>query len=158
MSTSFVYRTFNTSGDISKVRDRLIGLFEKQGYRVIDESQNEIILKYPKITFSSKKPLTCISRMSVSLNLREKGQIAVRFGMTFTKIKWFTILTIGSICGILSPAMSYWLHGSFDIPTPAYLGIPLGVMIHYHVRWRVFNAVRRILRQAETEALMQNSF
>lgn len=152
MPSSYVYKTYTASGDLAAIRDRLIALFKATGYRLIEERQNEIALRYPAITFSSKKPLTCVSKLTISLQPESKNTISARFGMTFTKIKWFTILVIGSICGVLSPAISYWLHGSFDIPTPAYLGIPLGVMMHYHVRWRAFTALKRLLRQAESEA------
>ena len=45
--------------------------------------------------------------------------------------------------------LGYLLNGVPDIPPVSYIGIPLGFMIHYHVRMRSFKTLKRLIQNLE---------
>ena len=75
------------------------------------------------------------------------GKVIVKIGVNFTKIRNFNILIMFFICAVIPAFLAYIKHGIPDIPPMSYLGIPLGVLVHYHVRWRVFNTLGKLIRQ-----------
>ena len=150
MADSFTYKTYEIHGDGTSVREKISELFTERGYIRTGESGSACLFRYPSILFSSKKPLTCISRLSLDVTERN-GRSRVTIGVTFTKIRYFTIALIVLICigiPVLISFVQYGINRLPDIPPMAYLGLPLGFMLHYHVRWRVFRAVKRLVESA----------
>ena len=144
MSAKFVYRTFNVKGDADSVRKNLAeALFQKGFVRIgtIDSAES---FRYPSILFSSKKPLTCISRLSLEVSEGD-GDSLVKAGFTFTKIRYFTITIFVLLCVVIPITLGIVLRGNFDLPPMSFLAIPLWFMVHYHVRGRVFRTFRRLL-------------
>ena len=148
MKDSYVYRKYSLNAPAAGVGDRIAGLLEQNGYKVVSSEDGLTSYRYPGIAFNSRRPLSCVSRMTVRIK-PEGGGIQVRVGMTFTKIRYFTIALIGIICFVLPAMIGYVRYGYPDIPPMAFFGIPLGFMLHYHVRWRVYTALGRLLKQAE---------
>jgi len=147
MPKNFVYRIYTTKGTAGAVRARLTESLVSHGYQQTGNENNILIFRYPSLTFSSKRPLTCVSLLSLEAT-QKNGEVRVKIGATFTKIRYFTIGIMAVICGVIPVLLSILQRGVVDIPVPAYLGIPLGFMVHYHVRWRVFRAFRRLVFQA----------
>ena len=144
MSAQFVYRTYTTEGGVDSVRKKLTGILLGKGYIQTGNSATTIFFRYPSLLFSSKKPLTCISRLSIEVT-EKKGGSLVKAGVTFTKIRYFIILVMFLFCVVMPAVLGIVQHGVPDIPPHAILGIPLGFMVHYHVRGRVFRALGRLI-------------
>ena len=148
MAYPFVYRIFEISGDETEIRNHLSDYLIHNGYRKERGTGDEDHFRYPKLTFSSKKPLTCISRLSLDI-VELEDRKAVRFGVTFTKIRAFTIGVLFVIC-VIVPAVSGMIRSGEPRFSPvAFLGIPLGFIVHYHVRWRVFRTLQRLVTRLE---------
>jgi len=127
MADSFVYKSYDVKGDRVSVRDKIVSLLIKNGYIRTGESGSACLFRYPSIRFSSKKPLTCISCLSLDVTDRN-GTSLVKVGMTFTKIRYYTIFMMLFICAGIPVLLSIAKHGishAPDIPPMAYLGIPL---------------------------------
>ncbi|MBN1291122.1 MAG: hypothetical protein JXB48_04715 [Candidatus Latescibacteria bacterium] len=151
MAKSYIYKTYTVRGDKSTVCEKITNILVSNGFILTGETYLSRNFKYPSLTFSSKKPLTCISRLS--LNVKDSNGISrLTIGVTFSKIRNFTIIIILLICVVLPVMLSFAKYGYDrlpEIPLPAYLGIPLGFMVHYHVRWRVFRVLRRLAESVE---------
>ena len=150
MADSYIYKTFTLDGDEADVTDKIIDLLTGNGYVRNGDSGSVHFFRYPSIRYSSKKPLTCISRLSLDVTGRN-GVSYVTVGVTFTKIRRFTIALMLFVCVVVPCIVSYVRYGAGrlpDIPPISYLGVPLGFMLHYHVRWRAFRAVRRLVESA----------
>ena len=145
MATPYVHRTYTTTGTPETVSRGLHERLISAGFADSGTVDGVMSFRYPTLTFSSAKPLTCVSRLTVAVDGAGNGS-SVRIGITFTKIRYYTIIIFGIICFVLPAAMSYVEHGIPEIPLPSYLGLPLGVMVHYHVRWRVFSTFRRLIQ------------
>ena len=144
MKNPFVYRSWSIRGEASKVADSLAGLLLRSGYVQNGSSGGVCFFCNPIFTFSSRRPLSCISRLS--LDVKQNGATSrVTVGATFTKIRYFTITLMLLVCGAAPVAVSIMKYGRPDIPPPAWLGIPVGFMLHYHVRWRIFRAIRMLV-------------
>ena len=144
MSTKFVYRTFNARGDADSVRKKLATALLQKGFVRIGNINSTESFRYPSILFSSKKPLTCISRLTLEVTEGDRSSI-VKIGFTFTKIRYFTITIFILLCVVIPITLGIVMSGNFDLPPMAFLGIPLGFMVHYHVRRRVFRTFGRLL-------------
>ncbi len=154
MAHTYVYRTYktckvrSTNGFVDSIREGLIRSLLARGYKQTGDDDNITFFRYPSLTFSSRRPLTCVSRLS--LEIKEKnGRVLVKIGANFAKIRYFNTIVIVLVCGVLPAFLGYIKNGIPDIPPMAYLGIPVGVMVHYHVRGRVFRAFRRLIVNVE---------
>lgn len=150
MADSYIYKTFTLDGDEEAVTGKITDLLTGNGYVRKGDSGTVRFFRYPSIRYSSKKPLTCISRLSLDVTGRN-GVSHVTVGMTFTKIRRFTIALMLFVCVVVPCIVSYLKYGAGslpDIPPMSYLGVPLGFMLHYHTRWRVFRAVKRLVESA----------
>ena len=78
----------------------------------------------------------------------QSEKIQVKIGVNFAKIRYFTIIMMFSICVLFPALLGYIKNGMPDVPPMAFLGIPLGFMLHYHVRWRVLRTLNRLISQA----------
>jgi hypothetical protein len=149
MKNPFVYKTFTTSGTPENVRrlitDRILSLGMKQ--TGISESGAVTFFRYPYPFFSSRKPLTCISRLSVETR-GGGGTVRVRVGASFEKIRWFTIFLMSFIWfGI--PVLVGILRNSFPDFSPfGCLVVPAGIFTHYSVRGRAFRYLRTFIERA----------
>jgi len=141
-----VYRIYTVNGTPGTIRARLIEKLVSAGFRETGRNDTVISFRYPSVRFSSKRPLTCISHISLDIS-GGNGRVRVTAGVSLLKIKVFIIAVIVFLCGIVPVVLGYIQNGMPEIPTVAYLGIPLGVMTHFHVRWRVFRALGRIIEQ-----------
>ncbi len=150
MPNKYVYRTYQTKGIPDSVRERLADMLLSSGYKHTGDENNVMYFRYPVVTFSSKRPLTCISRLSLEVT-EHNGNVRVKIGANFAKIRYFIIIVMLLMCAVIPGIVGYLQHGMLDIPTVAYLGIPLGVMAHYQVRWRVFKTLGRLITQTGKE-------
>ena len=148
MKNPFVYRKYSLKAPAGDIGNRIASLLEENDYQVVSSGDGMTTYRYPGFTFNSRRPLTCVSRMTVRVHPDGNGA-RVQVGMTFTKIRYFTIALIGLICFVLPAMLGLARYGYPDIPPMAFLGIPLGFMLHYHVRWRVYTALGRLMKQAE---------
>jgi len=139
----FVYKSFTVPGDPDAIRETMTRELLESGYRKTGESESGAGFAYSRIGFSSKRPLTCISRLSLDFR-QDCDFTVVQAGATFTKIRWFTIFIFALVCGVIPAALGIWLRGYPDIPPMSWLGVPLGFMVQYHVRARAFRALRRL--------------
>lgn len=150
MSSKYVYRIYYTRGTADTIREGLTGSLLSNGYKQTGNENNVFFFHYPSITFSSKRPLTCISSLSMEIT-EQSEKVRVKIGVNFAKIRYFTIIMMFSICVLLPALLGYIKQGVPDIPPMAFLGIPLGFMLHYHVRWRVLRALDRLVSQTGEE-------
>ena len=150
MTTHYIYRTYTISGDASSLDERIAGILLSKGYQVERKEGNSTYFRNPSLTFSSKRPLTCVSRLMVKLEDHD-GSVRVNIGVNFAKIRLCTIAMFGLVCFVLPAVVGYVKYGIPEIPPMAYIGIPLGIMVHYHVRWRVFRTLGLLLDQLGTE-------
>lgn len=148
MATKFVYRTYRTKSRPDAVYKQLAAYLLSHGYKHTGDENGVMYFRYPAITFSSKRPLTCISRLSLEVT-GENGTVCVKIGVNFVKIRYYIITVMLLMCAVIPAILGYLQHGIPDIPTVAYLGIPLGIMVHYQMRWRVFKALGRLISQME---------
>ena len=139
MASKFVYKTYKTKGDAQYVRDELIYILLSKGYVKAGNSDSgtAIFFRNPSLFFSSKKPLTCISQLSLE-TAGSGGEVNVRVGMTFTKIRNFTVFLMTFVCAGIPALLGILRTGSPDFSPLAGLGIPAGFLVHYAVRGRVF--------------------
>lgn len=150
MTTSYIYRTYTIGGDASSLDERITKILLLKGYQVERKDGNSTYFRNPSLTFSSKRPLTCISRLVVKLG-DYNGSVRVHIGVNFAKIRTFTVAMFGLVCFVLPAVVGYVKYGIPEIPPMAYIGIPLGIMVHYHVRWRVFRTLGLLMNQLGTE-------
>ena len=148
MKSPYVYKTYSTPLNADHVRESLISTFLEYGYVQEESAENSLQFRYPSLRFTSKKPMTCISRIRFHLN-SGPGTTEVVTGVTFTKIRFFTIAVMALICVVIPIIIGYYQHGRPDIPPMAVLGIPLGFLVHYQVRGRVFRTLRRMIEWME---------
>ena len=148
MASHYVYRTYRSNSGADRTRQRLSEILMRYGFVSNGESEGVTHFRYPSLRFSSARPLTCISRLSFEF-VEQNGSTLVKTGVTFTKIKYFTICIMLMICAVIPAVLGIVQRGVPDIPPMSYLGIPLGFMVHYHVRGRVFRALGRLVRSVE---------
>jgi len=152
MPSSFVYKTYTTTGSPESVREKLTvhflsGGMERSG---ISPSGAVTFFRYPSLLFSSKRPLTCISKLSLEAR-GNGGDVRVRIGTTFTKIKYFTIFIMAFIW-FGAPTLLGVLRGEFPNFSPfGCLVVPAGFFTHYAVRGRVFRYLRASVERAGSE-------
>ena len=150
MTPHFVYRNYKSSCKADFLRDKLSTALVENGFVQTGNSDNTTFFRYPFLRFSSKRPLTCISRLSLEVTERDEGS-DIKIGITFTKIRYFIIFIMLLFCVIIPSVLGIIQHGVPDVPPMAFLGIPLGFMAHYHVRGRVFRALGRLIDSIEKE-------
>jgi len=144
---TFVYKLYDITGNPDFVRDAVVEELLSRGFVAEGVEGMVKVLRYSSLFFSSKKPLTCISRLTIAPDDRGENRIIV--GASFTRIRYFTITVMALLCGVLPAFLGYVQHGMPDIPPMAFLGIPLGFMVHYHVRARAFRALGRLVRRCD---------
>mgnify|MGYP000748707158 CR=1 FL=1 len=76
---------------------------------------------------------------------KNKEKTVVKIGANFNKIRYFNISLIAVMCFVIPAILGYMQSGFPDIPPVSYLGIPLGFMIHYHVRMRSLKTLKRFI-------------
>ena len=148
MAHTYVYRTYKTKGTADSIREGLTRSFLARGYKQTGNDDNITFFRYTSLAFSSGRPLTCVSRLSLEVK-GKNGSVLVKIGANFDKIRYFNIIVMVLVCGVLPALLGYIKNGIPDIPPMAYLGIPVGIMVHYHVRGRVFRAFRRLIVNVE---------
>lgn len=152
MTDNYVYKTYIAEGSADSVSIKFSDYLLANGFIRTGTNGSVEYFRYPSILFNSKKPLTCISRLSteVSGNTNdgspEKGKIVVKIGANFAKIRYFNIIGIAMLCFLIPAVLGYVQNGIPDIPPISYSGIPVGFMLHYHVRMRAFNTLKRLIQ------------
>jgi len=155
MAHTYVYRTYKITGEVNSTREGLTRSLLAGGYKQTGDDDNITFFHYPSITFSSRRPLTCVSRLSLEVT-EKNGGVLVKIGANFSKIRYYNIIIIAILCGVLPAVLGYIKNGIPDIPPMSYLGIPVGFMVHYHVRGRVFRAFRRLIVNVEATCKVQS--
>jgi len=151
MPDAFKYKDYTVAVTPDRVLKNLDRFLCDHGYETISADGETTVYANPGIRFSSTRPMTCITRLSVRTKPRETGGSVVRIGVTFTKIKYFTIAALGFVAVLLPAGISYLQSGVPDVPPLSIIALPLGVMVHYHVRWRVFRAIARLMNHLGKE-------
>ncbi len=149
MKSPFVFKEYTTTGTPETVRDHLSYHFLANGLRRDGVSPSGAIdyFRRSSVFFSSKRPLTCITRMSLE-TIGRTGAVRVRIGVTFTMIKVFTILLM-SLIWFGYPVLKSILQGGLpDFSPYGCLVIPAGFFLHYTVRGRVMRYLRRTVDRA----------
>lgn len=142
----FVYRTYRMTGDPKSALDTLIRRLTVRGMVRMDNVTDALVasFRYPSIFFSSRRPLTCVSRLTAEVR-HDGRETVVRIGAAFTKVRAYTIIILGFIW-IGLPILVAVLRGAFPDFSPfGVLVVPLGFLLHYSVRGRVFRTLRRII-------------
>ncbi|MFC1489720.1 hypothetical protein ACFL6K_00770 [Candidatus Latescibacterota bacterium] len=152
MTDNYVYKTYSAEGSADSVRSKFADYLLTNGYIRTGTNGSIEHFRYPSIIFSSKKPLTCISRLSVEIlgnpqsSSPDNGKIVIKIGANFTKIRYFNVIGIATLCFLIPAVLGYLQNGIPGIPPVSYIGIPLGFMIHYHVRMRSFSTIKRAIQ------------
>ena len=147
MKSPFSHKTYRTSGEADTIQKKFISFLESSGLERIDSRDSTMLFRYPSLFFSSKRPLTCISRLTTVIR-QNNGAVDIQLGVSFTKIRFYTIALIAILCFLFPALISYVKYGRVEIPLLSYIGIPIGFLLHYHVRWRVFRVLKRLIRQS----------
>jgi hypothetical protein len=145
----FVFKTYRTRGNPEAVRYGLTSHLLERGMvqTGVSESGAVVSFRYPSLLFSSKRPWTCLSELTVEAR-GNGGEVKVRIGASFVKIRNFTILLMGFIWMGLPTGLAL-LRGTFPDFSPfGVLVVPAGFLIHYSVRGRVFRYLRRAIENA----------
>ena len=145
MTYHYVTKTYRSSATPDILGSRLTESLLERGFALLGREHDTFRYRNRSLRFSSTRPLTCISRLSLSFRA-EGGGTVVRADMTFTRIKYFFIGMLVLLCVAAPMAIGMLQRGVPDIPPMAYLGIPVGFLVHYHVRGRVFRALGRLIR------------
>ena len=150
MTGKTVFRTYKTKGDSHFIHKEITYLLLSKGFvsTGASDSDKKSFFKYPSIFFSSKKPWTCVSELSVE-TMGNSGEIKVRLGMTFTKIRNFTIFIMTLVCLIIPIFLGIMRKGSPDFSPMSSLGIPAGFLVYYAVRGRVFRYFGYLIKQVD---------
>lgn len=144
MFKKYIFKTVTTRGSRDAVWYGLIRHFLEHGMvqTRVSESGAVIYFRQPSLFFSSKRPLTCISELSMEAK-SGREEVVVRFGVSFVKIRNFTIILMGFVW-IGFPVISSLIRGTLPDFSPfGVLVIPLGVLVHYSVRGRVLRYLRK---------------
>ena len=147
MKSPFSYKTYRTFGQADIVQKKLLSFLESSGLERTGSTDSSVLFRYPSLFFSSKRPLTCISRLSTAIR-QSNGAVDILLGVSFTKIRFYTIALITILCFIFPALLGYVQYGRVEIPLLSYSGIPIGVLLQYHVRWRVFRVLKRLIHQS----------
>ncbi len=145
----FVFKTFRTKGNPEVIRYSLTRHLLEQGMvqTGVSESGAVASFRYPSLLFSSKRPLTCLSELTVEAR-GNGGDVKVRVGASFVKVRNFTIFIMGFIWMGL-PVVMALLRGTLPDFSPfGVLVVPAGFLTHYMVRGRVFRYLRRLIENA----------
>jgi hypothetical protein len=145
----FVFKTFRTRGNPEAIRYSLTSHLLERGLvqTGVSESGAVVYFRYPSLWFSSRRPLTCLSELTVEAR-GSGGEVKVRVGASFVKIRNFNIFLMGFIWFGL-PVILALLRGTLPDFSPfGVLVIPAGVLVHYTVRGRVFRYLRRAIENA----------
>ncbi len=149
MKSPFVYKEFSTKGTPETVRRYLADHFLLGGMKRDGVSPSGAIdyFRRASIFFSSKRPLTCITRMSLE-TIGRPGAVRVRIGVTFTMIKIFAIMLMALIWFGYPVLKSIFQGGLPDFSPYGCLVIPAGFFLHYTVRGRVIRYLKRTVERA----------
>ena len=147
MAHRTVTRTYHSSAPPDILEPRLSESLHGRGFTLLGRENGVIRLRNRSLGFSSARPLTCISRLTLSFGA-DRGGTVVRADMTFTRIRYFLITVLLLLCVAAPVTIGMIQRGVPEIPPTAYLGIPVGFLVHYHVRSRVFRALGRLIRDS----------
>lgn len=145
----FVFKTFRTKGNLETVRYSITGHLLEHGMvqTGVSDSGAVVYFRYPSLWFSSKRPLTCLSELTVE-SRGSGGDVHVRVGASFVKIRNFNIFLMAFIWMGL-PTVIALMRGTMPDFSPfGVLVVPAGFLVHYTVRGRVFRYLRRVIEFA----------
>ena len=139
----------------------LPGLLREAGLEVSQPKTSDendrtmrLSLTYRGLFFTTRKPLTCVSYGIVffgSMEKARKTRTAVTVYLNFFKIKLFTAFLFIFLCLIIPITISWFLKQRIDIPPFSFLGLPLGIVVYFHVRNRTFRAFGKLIRLLESK-------
>lgn len=142
--TTIVYKKYPITLPAETVANRLEQALTDKGFVRKSVSGTAVEFRNRSLTFSSTKPLTCISWIVIPpLDPNNRGTITV--GASFTKIRYFTIAVMVLFCVVLPAMIGYVQSGVPEVPPTSIVGFPLGFLLHYHVRGRAFRALGRLV-------------
>ena len=155
----FARKKFVLRGDRDSLLGKLQDILREAGFDVsnpnvvgADDSTVRLSFVYRGIYITTRKPVTCVSHGIIFFG-GKSGTRPVRIPATLFvilfKIKIFTAVLFLGLCFILPGAISWYMKGNIDISPLSYLALPLGFIVYFHVRARVFRMFGNLIRLAE---------
>ncbi len=146
MPHQYIERTYHAESVPALLRERLADALTGRGFILRERNGDSDCFRNLSLTFSSAKPLACISHLKLSVRPAGGGS-EVHAAFTFTKIKVFIIAMLILVCLAIPSAIGIAQRGYPDIPPTAWICIPIGFLVHYHVRGRAFRAFGRLVSE-----------
>ena len=137
----FIIKKFNANCSMQNAYERISDALISLGMVPVEVKGSIASFKYKSIFFSSKKPASCISFLTMEVS-NEFGHTKVRFSISMKKIKIFTTVFVFLLFFVLPPLVNYTKTGNVDFSPFSGLGIPVGLLIYFHVRWRVLRMLK----------------
>lgn len=147
---SFIHRKYRISGAPADVLDSLSRHLTAHGMVKTETAGNGLsaFFRYPSIFFSSKRPLTCISKLFIVVS-GAGGDTEVEVGVTFTKIRNYTMFILGFIWVGLPVLFAIFQRTVPNFSPFGVLVVPVGFLLHYSVRGKVFRTLKRLIESVE---------
>ncbi len=145
--SNYAYKTFRISGSPGIIHKKLASILESGGLKFMSSMNGTMLFRYPSLFFSSKRPLTYISRLVFGVR-QENGRTQVRVGINFARIKCLIAALIFVLCFVIPLLIGYWFKGKFDLAPTSGIGIPVGILLYFHVRARVFRLMKRLVQKS----------
>lgn len=156
----FARKKYLIRKDSKIISTELPGLLRESGLevsqpKITDENDGTMRLSftYRGLFFTTRKPLTCVSygiAFFGSMEKARKTRTAVTVFLNFFKIKLFTVFLFTFLCLILPITISWFSKQRIDIPPFSLFGLPLGIVVYFHVRRRAFRAFGKLIRMLES--------
>jgi hypothetical protein len=113
----------------------------------VSESGRTVFFRHPSFFFSSRRPLTCFSGLSLEIRGR-RGDVEVKVGASFKKLR-NTIIFITGFIWVGLPVTVGLINGAIPDFSPfGVLVVPTGFLIHYSFRGKAFRYLKRLILSA----------
>ena len=143
----YCYQTFIITGSPTAFQKKFASILESRGLKYRGSAQGRIIFINPSLLFTSKRPISYVSRISVE-PLRENGSNVVLIGASFARLKLAVSLLILIVCFIIPVMIGFASLGRYDLPPTSWIGIPFGYLLYLHLRARANRSLRKLVNQS----------
>jgi hypothetical protein len=147
MKATFSYKSFSITASPLEAERNLASILEAGGLKKAGSAGGALLFRNPWPLFSMRRPLTCISRVSIAATT-QNGFGAVRIGVDLFRIKGFISALVLGFCFTLPLLAEYWLKNDFQLPPTSWVGIPAGFLFYWHVRACVFRHLGKLVSRS----------
>ncbi|MHB9029438.1 MAG: hypothetical protein ACYC9O_11780, partial [Candidatus Latescibacterota bacterium] len=143
------YKTYRIQGNPESALDLLTSRLLKEGMvrKGVSESGRTVYLRHPSFFFSSRRPLTCFSELSLEASGR-RGDVEMRVGASFKKLR-NTIIFATAFIWVGLPVTVGMVNSAIPDFSPfGVLVVPTGFLIHYSLRGSAFRFLKRLIQSA----------